>query len=132
VSTALPETTYLVWYCSQCRHACKVQPQVFDPSCKCTTPVVPMSPTQVTQVHAPEARPLHALSDEEGRLRALARKGTKVRVTFEAEVADAIQWSGAGRRGLEFDLTTADGRRYTVNPQLPGLHIEAAPTERKS
>ncbi|WP_330172929.1 hypothetical protein OG875_04620 [Streptomyces sp. NBC_01498] len=37
-----------------------------------------------------------------------------------------MQWTAGDRRGLEFDLTTSDGRRYSIDPQLPGLHIEAA------
>ncbi|WP_437052006.1 hypothetical protein [Streptomyces sp. enrichment culture] len=69
---------------------------------------------------------MHVLDDEEARLRALARKGTKVRVTFEATVTDAMQWTAGDRRGLEFDLTTSDGRRYSIDPQLPSLRIEAA------
>ncbi|WP_399559495.1 hypothetical protein OIA45_48720 (plasmid) [Streptomyces chartreusis] len=83
-----------------------------------------LQPTEVTVLAIPKRRPLHALSDEEARLRALARKGTKVRVTFEAEIAYAVQWSSAGRRGLDFDVTTTDGRRYTIDPQLPGVRIE--------
>ncbi|MFJ2110548.1 hypothetical protein ACIOEX_01245 [Streptomyces sp. NPDC087850] len=72
------------------------------------------------------------LSDEEARLRALARKGTRVRVTFEATVTDAMQWSAGDRRGLEFDLKTSDGRRYTIDPQLPGLHVEAVDRDEES
>lgn len=125
----LPETTCLVWYCRQCGNACKVQPQVFNPGCRCATPVMPLRPTQVTQVHAPKTRPLHALSDEEARLLALARTGAKVRVTFEAEITDAWQWSSAGRRGIDFIVTSPDGRRHTVNGAQPGLRIEAAPTD---
>ncbi|MFF8544787.1 hypothetical protein ACF060_31375 [Streptomyces werraensis] len=72
---------------------------------------------------------MHALSDEEARLRALARKGTKVRVTFEAEMADAWQWTSGTNRGLQFIVETADGRRHAVDPRLPGLHIEALPSD---
>jgi hypothetical protein len=130
-SAELTETTCLVWYCGNCRNACKVQPQGFDPSCTCATPVVPMHPTRVTQVHAPGARSLHALSDEEGRLRALAHKGTKVRVTvtYEGEIADAWQWSSAGRRGLGFIVATADGQRHSVDPQREGVRIEGVADE---
>lgn len=126
--TTLPETTLLVWYCRRCDKSCKVQPP--DPeqiACRCTNPVPGLRPTQVTVTHAPKPRPLHALSDEEARLRALGRKGTRVRVTvtFEGEIADAWQWSGAGRRGLDFIVATADGTRHPVDPQRPGVHIEA-------
>jgi hypothetical protein len=69
---------------------------------------------------------VHALSNEEARLRALARKGTKVRVTFEGEITDAWQWSSAGNRGLGFIVKSPDGRTHTVNVQQPGLRIEAA------
>lgn len=120
------ESTLLIWYCQSCRKSCKVQPPAEDPACTCKNPVPSMRPTEVTVLHTPKTRPMHALSDEEARLRALARKGTKVRVTFEAEMADAMQWSSAGERGLEFTVTTADGRSYTLNPQLPGTRIESA------
>lgn len=132
MATELPESTLLVWYCSRCRKSCKVQPP--DPeqvACRCKNPVPGLRPTKVTVLHAPKTRPMHALSDEEGRIRALARKGTKVRVTFEAEVVDAMQWSSAGDRGLSFTVRTSDGRRFTFNPQLDGLHIEAAPIDQQ-
>lgn len=125
--TTLPETTLLVWYCSRCRKSCKVQPP--DPeqiACTCDTPVPSLRPTRVTVLHTPKRRPMHALSDEEARLRALARKGTKVRVTFEGEIADAWQWSGGISRGLGFVIKSPDGRTHTVDAQQPGLHIEAA------
>ncbi|MEV5944664.1 hypothetical protein [Streptomyces sp. NPDC051994] len=124
--TQTTETTLQIWYCARCRKSCKVLPPTEQPACRCKAPVPGLRPTLVTQLHLPERRPMHALSDEEARIRALARKGSRVRVTFEAEVADAMQWSAGDRRGLEIDLTTDDGRRYTVNPELPGLHIEAA------
>ncbi|WP_329390092.1 hypothetical protein [Streptomyces sp. NBC_01716] len=133
VTIHLPESTLLVWYCGRCRKSCKVQPP--DPeqvACRCNNPVPGLRPTRVTVMHAPKARPMHALSNEEARLRALARRGTRVRVTFEATVADAMQWTAGDRRGLEFDLTTADGRRHTIDPQLPGLHIEAIATDEES
>lgn len=119
------ESTRLFWYCQSCRKSCKVQPPTEEPACRCERPVPGLHSTQVAIASAPKPRRLHALDDEEARLRALARKGTKVRITFEATVVDAIQWSAADRRGLEFDLTTADGRRHTIDPQMPGLHIEA-------
>ncbi|HEY3479011.1 MAG TPA: hypothetical protein VGL02_08935 [Streptomyces sp.] len=126
----LPESTLLVWYCSRCRKSCKVQPPAPEQvACRCKNPVPGLRPTRVTVLHTPKTRPMHALDDEEARLRALARKGTRVRVTFDATIADAMQWSSAGQRGLEFTVTTADGRRFTINPQLPGLHIEAITEE---
>lgn len=124
--TTLPESTLLVWYCRRCDKSCKVQPP--DPAqvaCKCDNPVPGLRPTRVTVMHAPKPRPMHALSDEEARLHALARKGTKVRVTFEAEIADAFRWSSAGRSGIDFVVQSPDGRRHTVNGSQPGLHIEA-------
>ena len=125
-----PESTLLIWYCSRCRKSCKVQPPDPDQvACRCATPVPSLRPTQVTVLHTPKTRSLHALSDEEARIRALARKGTKVRVTFDATIADAMQWSSAGQRGLEFTVTTADGRRFTIDPQMPGLRIEAITEE---
>lgn len=121
----MPETTMLVWYCGRCRKSCKVQPP--DPeevTCRCDNPVPGLRPTHVTVVHPPKQRPMRAISDEEGRLRALARKGTKVRVTFDAEISDAMQWTGAGRHGIDFVVTSPDGRRHTVNGSQPGLRIE--------
>jgi len=130
VVTTLPESTLLVWYCGRCRKSCKVQPPDAEQiTCKCDNPVPGLRPTRVTVMHAPKPRPMHALSDEEGRLRVLGRKGTKVRVTFEGEIADAWQWSCAGERGLQFIVTTADGRRHPVDPRLPGLRIEAIADE---
>ena len=131
--TALPESTLLVWYCGRCRQSCKVQPP--DPeqvACKCDSPVLSLRPTRVTVMHAPKPRPLHALTDEEARLRSLARKGTRVRVTFEGEIADAWQWSSAGRRGIDFVVTSPDGRRHPVNGSQPGLRIEAITDDEES
>lgn len=129
----LPETTLLVWYCRRCDKSCKVQPP--DPeqvACRCDSPVPGLRPTQVTVMHATKQRPMHALSDEEAHLRALARKGTKVRVTFEGEITDAWQWSGADRRGLGFIVKSPDGRTHTVNADQPGLHIEAIPADEEN
>lgn len=124
------ETTLLVWYCRSCDKSCKVEPP--DPeqvACKCQNPVPGLRPTKVTVMHAPKTRPMRALSDEEARLRALARKGTKVRVTFEGEIADALQWSSAGRHGIDFVVNSPDGRRHSVNGTQPGLRIEAITEE---
>ncbi|MCX4232096.1 hypothetical protein [Streptomyces ortus] len=133
MTAELPESTLLVWYCGRCRKSCKVQPP--DPeqvACRCDNPVPGLRPTRVTVLHPPKQRPMRALSDEEGRLRALARKGTKVRVTFEAEITDALQWSGAGRRGIDFVVTSSDGCRHTVNGSQPGLRIEAIPADEEN
>lgn len=132
--TTLPETTLLVWYCRHCNKSCKVQPPTEQPACRCDNPVPGLRPTRVTVMHAPKPRPMHALTDEEGRLRALARKGTKVRVTvtYEGEITDAWQWSGAGRRGLGFVVDTPDGQRHPVDPQRAGVHIEAIPADEES
>ncbi|MER8004817.1 hypothetical protein [Streptomyces sp. NPDC094149] len=130
VTTHIPESTLLVWYCRRCDKSCKVQPP--DPeqvACKCDNPVPGLRPTRVTVMHTPKPRPLHALSDEEARLRALAHKGTKVRVTFEAEMTEAWRWSSAGRNGIDFIVTDPDGRRHTVNGSQPGLRIEAIPAD---
>lgn len=124
MTDSLPETTLLVWYCRSCRKSCKVQPPAEDPACKCKTPVPSLRPTEVTVLNTPKTRPMHALSDEEARIRALARKGTKVRITFEAEVSEAWQWSSAGNRGIDFIVTDPDGRRHTVNGSQSGLRIE--------
>lgn len=121
-----------IWYCTRCRKSCKVQPPTEAPACQCKNPVPGLHPTEVTVSDEPKRNPMHVLSHEEGRIRALARKGTRVRVTFEATVTDAIQWSAADRRGLEFDLTTPDGRHYTIDPQLAGLHIDAVPADEES
>lgn len=122
-------STHLFWYCQTCRKSCKVQPPTEEPACRCEQPVPGLHPTQVAIAPTPKQRRLHALSDEEARIRALARKGTRVRITFEATVTGAMQWTAGERRGLEFDLTTSDGRHLTVDPQLPGLHIEAVDQE---
>lgn len=120
----------LVWYCDRCRKSCKVQPPTerIEATCCCMNPVPGLHPTQVTIPCAPKSRPMHAISDEEAQLRALAPKGTRVRVTvtFEGEVTDAWQWSGAGRHGLGFVVDTPDGQRHHVDPGRPGVHIEAA------
>ncbi|MEZ7005709.1 hypothetical protein [Streptomyces sp. AD55] len=130
MTAQMPESTLLVWYCRRCDKSCKVQPP--DPeqvACRCESPVPGLRPTKVTVMHPPKQRPMHVLTDEDARLRALARKGAKVRVTFEGEITDAWQWSSAGNRGLGFIVKSPDGRTHTVNVQQPGLHIEAIPTD---
>ncbi|MEU1433981.1 hypothetical protein ABZ438_07770 [Streptomyces sp. NPDC005786] len=127
------ETTHLVWYCRACKKSCKTQPRT-ETACRCANPVRGMRPTQVTQVHAPKLRPLQALSDEEGRLRNLARKNQRVRVTYEAEVSEAWLSSNStdGVKNIHFVVTTPDGRRHIVDPQLPGVHVEAIHTDEES
>jgi hypothetical protein len=121
------ETTYLVWICQQCRMACKVQPEVVKPGCRCDKPVPGFRPTRETQMHAPKRRPMHAITDEEGRLRALARKNQRVRVTFEAEVVQTMLTTGMnGMQQISFIVATPDGRRHAVDPNLAAVHIEAA------
>jgi hypothetical protein len=131
VTAQLPESTLLVWYCRSCDKSCKVQPPDAEQiACKCTSPVPGLRPTRVTLMHAPKPRPIQALTEEEGRLRALARKGTKVRVTYEAEVSEA--WTTADSDGIkrvQFIVTTPDGRRHVADPRLPGLRIEAVTEE---
>lgn len=126
--TTPAETTYQVWYCKRCDKACKIQPPGIEPACKCASPVPGLRPTKVTQMHAPKRRPMQALTDEEARLRGLARKRQRVTVTYEAEIADA--WLTADRDGIkhvQFIVTTPDGRRHAVDPAVPGVHVEAAP-----
>lgn len=129
MSVPTSETSLLVWYCQACRKSCKVQPPTEEPACRCAKPVPGLRPTTVTVLATPKSRPLRALDDEEARLLGLARTGTKVRITFEAEVADAVRWSGAGRSGIDFVVTSPDGRRHTVNGSQPGLRIEAVPDD---
>jgi hypothetical protein len=125
--TDLAETTYLVWNCRQCRKACKVQPQVFKPGCRCEKPVMPLRPTRETQMHAPKRRPMHALSDEEARVRELILSRQPLRITFEAEVVKA--WtvdSPNSSKQIQLIVRTPDGRRHAVDLSQPGVHIEAA------
>lgn len=126
----MPESTLLVWYCRRCDKSCKVQPP--DPeqiACTCDNPVPGLRPTRVTVLHPPKSQPMHVLTDEEARIRALARTGTKVRVTFEAEIVDALSWTSAGRRGIDFVVKSPDGRHHTVNGSQPGLRIESITEE---
>lgn len=122
-----PETTYLVWICRQCRKACKIQPELFEPECRCKTPVPGLRPTEVTQMHAPPRPAVRALSDEEARLRGLIRVRRRLRITYEGDIAEA--WTSPGARGEPVTyliVTTPDGRRHVVDSSLPGVRIEAA------
>ncbi len=135
MSTAPSETTYLVWYCQRpgCGKACKIQPPTVEPGCRCENPVPGLRPTKVTKMHAPKRRPMQALTGEEGRLRSLARENQRVRITYEATVAQA--WTTPDRDGIkhiQFIVTTPDGRRHVVDPTLPGLHIEAANSDEEA
>lgn len=126
--TAVPESTYLVWYCRQCRHACKVQPQTVEPSCKCATPVPSLRPTRVTVTHEPKIRQMHAVGDAEADLRRLILARARLRITYEADIAEAWTTRGAdGTPRIQLIVTTPDGRRHPVDTRLPGVHIEAAP-----
>ncbi|MFJ6239838.1 hypothetical protein ACIQH0_37965 [Streptomyces griseus] len=127
------ETTYLVWICQQCRKACKVQPEVFKPGCRCSNPVPKLRPTRETQMHAPTRRPMHALTDKEAQLRELILGRRRLRITFEADIAQA--WTAEGATGLKeihLIVTTPDGRRHAVDPNQPGVHIEAADPQETS
>lgn len=130
MSEALPESTFLVWYCRQCGRACKVQPQVFEPGCTCKTPVMPLRATRVTQMHEPKRNPVHALSDEEAALRGLIHARKRLRITYDADIAEAWTATGMdGSKSIQLIVTTADGRRHVVDTRLPGVHIEAADTD---
>ncbi|WP_159046026.1 hypothetical protein [Streptomyces sp. WM6372] len=76
----------------------------------------------------PKRRRLQALTDREARLRALARKGQRVRVTFEGEVVDAwARTDSEGVKHVQFMVLTPDGHRHIVNPGLPGGEVEGLP-----
>lgn len=123
------ESTFLVWYCRACKKSCKTQPRT-DTACRCKSPVRGMHPTRVTQTYEPKPRPLQALTDEEGQLRALARKKQRVQVTYEAEVAEAWLVRGSdGDKRIQFIVTTADGSRHHVDPRLSGVRMEAIPAD---
>lgn len=128
----MPETvtTWQVWPCSACGKVARTVPES-PTQCRCAHPVLPLKPKLVTesQVEVPQARRLQALTEEEGRLRDLAREGTRVRLTFDAEVVGTLLATGMdGRTTLSLTVATADGHRHPVNLDLPGLHIEAIPT----
>ncbi|MEV4440435.1 hypothetical protein AB0K09_15705 [Streptomyces sp. NPDC049577] len=122
------ESTYQVWYCNRCDKACKIQPPTIKPGCRCANPVPGVRPTLVTQMAQMKPRPVQALTEEEARLRSLARKDQRVTVTYEAEVSKAwLRADANGAKRIQFIVTTPDGRRHVVDPSLPGLHVEAAP-----
>ncbi|MZE53791.1 hypothetical protein GTY86_35695 [Streptomyces sp. SID5770] len=125
--TEQTETTYLVWICQQCRRACKVQPEVFTPGCRCEKPVPKLRPTIETQMHAPKKRPVRLLSEEEARLRNLILSRQRVRVTFEADVVQAWTHDSAdGSKQIQLIVTTPDGRRHAVDTSQPGVRIDPA------
>lgn len=123
-------SAHKVWYCRACRCAARVEPADpnFPLACRCRQPVLPLRPTRVSVYQAPPARHLQALTEEEARLRSLSRRGTRVRVTYEGQIAEA--WTATGMDGAKhptFIVETSDGRRHAVNPELPGVHIERTP-----
>ncbi|GHJ21676.1 hypothetical protein [Streptomyces albus] len=127
MTTPTTEATCDAWYCGRCRSAYKVEPELFAPACRCPQPVYTLRPTRITQMAAVPSR-LRAVTDEDARLRSLARKGRRVRVTLDAEVAEVFRCYVGGREAdatLTFIVTTADGRRHAVEPAVPGVHIEA-------
>lgn len=126
--------TWQIWYCQACGKVARAIPEM-NVFCRCAQPVLPLKPTLVTETLAdgPKPRRLQALTDEEARLRALARKGTKVRVTYEGEVAQAWLSDGEdGRRHLNLIVETPDGRRHAVDPDLAHLSVEAVRAEEAS
>lgn len=127
---ATAATEQRIWYCRACRCAARVEPAApdFPLDCRCAQPVIPLRPTRVSVYEAPPTRPLQALTDEEAQLRSLARPGTRVRVTFEAEVA--LAWTapdGDGVKRVQFIVEGPDGRRHAVDPTLPGVRVERLP-----
>ncbi|AWZ06871.1 MULTISPECIES: hypothetical protein [unclassified Streptomyces] len=76
---------------------------------------------------APPAPRLQALDDDEGRHRALARRGRRVKVTFEAKVDTAWLTRGAdGHQHLTVLVITDDGHHHAIDTRLPGARIDAA------
>lgn len=124
----MAETTYREWICQSCRHVCRVEPAgAVEPGCRCTTPVPKLRPTTVTQMHAPPpGAGLRALSDDEATLHALIRSRRRLRITFEADIAQAWTSDGPGGREVHLIVTTPDGRRHPVDPSMPGVRIEPA------
>lgn len=119
-----------VWYCQRCRRAYKAVPeQSVETGCTCTTPVPQMGPTILT-LTAPEPLPRprpQLLSEDEGRHRALARRGSRVTVTFEATVHTAwLSPDGTGQQRITLVVTTDDGRLHTVDTRLAGTRVDAA------
>jgi len=124
------ESTCLAWYCGRCRCAYKVEPPVFAPGCGCTSPVAALRPTRITQVHAPESRPLHVVDVEEARLRNLLLARQPVRVAYEGRVVKAWTTTAAdGEQRMTWIVQTPDGRRHAVDLSQPGVHVESATTK---
>ncbi|MGY1439479.1 hypothetical protein [Streptomyces reniochalinae] len=132
MTTPTTEATCNAWYCGRCRAAYKVEPELFTPACKCPRPIYTLRPTHITQMTAVPSR-LRPVTDEDARLRSLARRGRRVRVTLEAEVTEVSRCYSEGREAdatLTFIVTTADGRRHAIEPAVPGVHIAALGYER--
>jgi hypothetical protein len=124
-SSSTSEASWRVWYCQACRRIARAVPEL-PVGCQCKRPVIPLQPTLVTEVQAPKVRPLQALTEEEGRLRALARRGTAVRVGFDSKVVDAWLTSGTdGRKRVVLVVEAPDGSRIAVDSERDGVHIEA-------
>ncbi|MDN3262898.1 hypothetical protein QWJ26_24440 [Streptomyces sp. CSDS2] len=89
-----------------------------------------MEPTILTLTDpepAPPVRP-QLLSDDEARHRALARRGRRVTITFEATVHSAwLARDTTGRQRLTLIVATDDGSLHTIDTQLAGTRIDAAP-----
>lgn len=123
---------HLVWYCRICRHAARVEPvdPDFRPGCQCEHPVLPLLPTEVAACVTAPTRRLQVLTDEEARRRAIGRKGTRVRVTYEAEVTQAWTCADAdGVKRVRYMVIAPDGSRHAVDPTLPGVHVEGIEAE---
>lgn len=122
--------TCRIWYCGRCRAAYKSVPPLVDPACTCKTPLHVLHPTTVTVPPAPATPRPQALSDDEARHRALARRGRRVKVTFEAVVDSAwLTREGDGDQHLTVLVTTDDGQRHPIDTRLPGVRIDALTTQ---
>ncbi|MFJ4866152.1 hypothetical protein [Streptomyces sp. NPDC088748] len=124
--------TCRVWYCGRCRAAYKSTPPLVDTACNCESPAPTLHPIAVTVPPAPPAPRPQALDDDEARHRALARRGRRVRVTFEAAVDTAWLTRGAdGHQHLTVFVITDDGQHHAIDTRLPGVRIDAAHPEEK-
>ncbi len=129
-TTLPPSGCCHVWYCRRCRKAYKAVPeQAVETGCTCTTPVPQLEPTVLTLADPaplPPPRP-QLLSDDEARHRALARRGRRVRVSFEATVHTAwLSPDDNGQRRITLVVTADDGSLHTLDTRLPGTRIDAA------